>query len=267
MKNNAGIKLLTGILIVAIMITALGGMSSLYFYNKNRTPANEEIEALNNTPDNNTPINDGIYFVESVIDGDTFKVNYKGQHVSVRLIGLNSPEIATSNTSAECFGGEATAYLKNIIEGKYIGLSIDPKQDMNDRYGRLLRYAYLDDGTDIGSHIISDGYGREYTYDGEYYYQARYKQLQSEAMNNKLGLWQDNVCKDITLETAPTQATNNQTASCNIKGNISLNTGEKIYHVPGQMYYEQTQISEEYGERWFCTEEEAKASGWRKSKE
>jgi len=53
---------------------------------------------------------------------------------------------------------------------------------------------------------------------------------------------------------------------CDIKGNISFNTGEKIYHVPGQEYYDETIIRPEYGERWFCTEYEAIANGWRKSK-
>lgn len=53
---------------------------------------------------------------------------------------------------------------------------------------------------------------------------------------------------------------------CLIKGNISLRSGERIYHVPGQEYYEETIIREEYGERWFCSEEEAQAAGWRKSK-
>jgi len=52
-----------------------------------------------------------------------------------------------------------------------------------------------------------------------------------------------------------------------IKGNISYNTGEKIYHVSGQAYYEATQINTTKGERWFCTDEEAQAAGWRRSKE
>jgi len=52
---------------------------------------------------------------------------------------------------------------------------------------------------------------------------------------------------------------------CDIKGNISINTGEKIYHVPGQEYYDETIIRPEYGERWFCTEGEATANGWRKA--
>jgi hypothetical protein len=57
-----------------------------------------------------------------------------------------------------------------------------------------------------------------------------------------------------------------QIPDCNIKGNISTNTGEKIYHLPGMEYYTRTKISPENGERWFCTEAEAVANGWRKAK-
>lgn len=53
--------------------------------------------------------------------------------------------------------------------------------------------------------------------------------------------------------------------ACDIKGNVSFNTGERIYHVPGQAYYDETVINEDYGERWFCTEDEAIEAGWRKS--
>lgn len=54
-------------------------------------------------------------------------------------------------------------------------------------------------------------------------------------------------------------------ADCRIKGNISIDSGEAIYHVPGQRYYSETKIRPEYGERWFCSEEEARTAGWRKS--
>jgi hypothetical protein len=56
-------------------------------------------------------------------------------------------------------------------------------------------------------------------------------------------------------------------ASCNIKGNISIDTGERIYHMPGQKYYNRTRISPQYGEHWFCSEAEAQAAGWRRAKE
>jgi hypothetical protein len=54
-------------------------------------------------------------------------------------------------------------------------------------------------------------------------------------------------------------------SDCRIKGNISHNTGEQIYHVPGQEHYDVTRISPQHGERWFCTEQEARQAGWRKA--
>jgi hypothetical protein len=54
--------------------------------------------------------------------------------------------------------------------------------------------------------------------------------------------------------------------SCAIKGNITMTTGERIYHMPGQAHYAATRISTGSGERWFCSETEARAAGWRKSK-
>ncbi|WP_287183130.1 hypothetical protein [Mesorhizobium sp.] len=53
--------------------------------------------------------------------------------------------------------------------------------------------------------------------------------------------------------------------SCDIKGNIS-NKGVRIYHLPGQRFYNETVISPANGERMFCSEDEARAAGWRRSK-
>jgi hypothetical protein len=57
-----------------------------------------------------------------------------------------------------------------------------------------------------------------------------------------------------------------QDRGCNIKGNISMRTGERIYHVPGGEFYNATVINPAKGERWFCSEAEARAAGWRKSR-
>jgi hypothetical protein len=68
--------------------------------------------------------------------------------------------------------------------------------------------------------------------------------------------------KIYSTETINSQGT--VVVQCLIKGNISSKK-EKIYHLPGQQYYEKTIIDESKGERWFCTEEEAIEAGWRKS--
>ncbi|GAA3099884.1 hypothetical protein GCM10010520_51620 [Rhizobium viscosum] len=53
--------------------------------------------------------------------------------------------------------------------------------------------------------------------------------------------------------------------ACDVKGNVSIGSGEKIYHVRGQEYYDETVIRAQYGERWFCSEADAKAAGWRRA--
>lgn len=53
---------------------------------------------------------------------------------------------------------------------------------------------------------------------------------------------------------------------CNIKGNVSINSGGRIFHVPGQSRYQDTRIRHIYGERWFCSEGAARAAGWRKAR-
>src|SRR4029077_3291004 len=67
-----------------------------------------------------------------------------------------------------------------------------------------------------------------------------------------------NTASDIQHQSAPASSLLDADASsgCNIKGNIS-DRGERIYHVPGQQYYDRTTINESKGERWFCTEAEA----------
>lgn len=59
---------------------------------------------------------------------------------------------------------------------------------------------------------------------------------------------------------------NTPIAGCVIKGNVSVNTGERIYHMPGQRYYDETRIAPEYDEKWFCSEVEAREAGWRRSR-
>ena len=51
---------------------------------------------------------------------------------------------------------------------------------------------------------------------------------------------------------------------CRLRGNISRNG--RIYHLPGQQHYDRTDIDEDEGERWFCSEAEAQAAGWRRAK-
>jgi hypothetical protein len=64
---------------------------------------------------------------------------------------------------------------------------------------------------------------------------------------------------------SPSLITSITKPGCIIKGNISANTKRRVYHLPGMEDYESTVIDPASGERWFCTESEAIANGWRKA--
>lgn len=241
--------------------------------------------SADNTKDNKSSSNNQsatLYQVLSVTDGDTIRINYNGTSTPVRLIGVDTPETVDSRTVVQCFGQEASSYLKAKLTSKSVVIEADPTQSDRDEYDRFLRYVYLD-GEDVGLSIIKNGYGHEYTYNVPYQKQSEYKTAEKYAENNNLGLWSPSTCNGNTTQpasssasgstsssststTTPTTTTEpKSSANCVIKGNIN-NKGEKIYHVPGQQYYDKTIITPSKGERYFCTEEEAVNAGWRKSK-
>lgn len=199
--------------------------------------------------------------VTRVVDGDTIEIE-GGQ--KVRYIGINTPETVDPRKPIECFGSESSQKNKELVEGKTIRLEKDVSE--TDKYGRLLRYVYLSPeniGSDqifVNDHLIRQGFAHASSYPPDIKYQEQFASAQEEAMSKNIGLW--SVCQS----TAAIQNQNEtQAGNCQIKGNIS-SSGEKIYHMPGQRYYDKTVIDETKGERWFCTEGEAQQAGWRKSK-
>jgi len=76
--------------------------------------------------------------VVHVVDGDTLDVDLAGTVERVRLIGIDTPETVKPNTPVECFGRDASAYAKYLLDGQAVYIEDDPSQDSRDRYGRLL---------------------------------------------------------------------------------------------------------------------------------
>jgi micrococcal nuclease len=108
----------------------------------------------------------GTYSINHFIDGDTIAVNMNGHEESVRFIGVDTPETHKPNTPVECYGPEAAAHTKAAIQasGSRVRLVSDSDSTDRDRYGRLLRYVYLADGTDLDELNIEQGYGFYYPY-------------------------------------------------------------------------------------------------------
>lgn len=134
--------------------------------------------------------------VIKVVDGDTIDVLIDGKKEKIRIIGLNTPETVDPRRPVECFGKEASNFAKQTLTGQSVILEPDPSQQERDRYGRLLRYVWMQNGTvDFGKLMIESGYGHEYTYEAPYKYQQAYKAAEQAARNAKKGLWSD-VCAD-----------------------------------------------------------------------
>lgn len=118
------------------------------------------------------------YKVVRVIDGDTVELE-DGR--KVRYIGINAPE-----TNKDCFALEATLKNKELVEGKRVRMEKDRSE--TDRYGRLLRYVYVDD-LFINDELVKGGYAYAKAYRPDTKLQEKFTNSQSEAMKEKRGLW------------------------------------------------------------------------------
>ncbi len=140
-----------------------------------------------NTQENNVSENASqLYAVIDIVDGDTIKVADIG---TIRLIGLDTPETVDPRKEVQCFGVEASNKMKELLSNQQVKLEYDLTQGMTDKYGRTLAYVFRNDGLFINLEMIREGYGYEYTYATPYKYQLEFKNAQTEARTEKLGLW------------------------------------------------------------------------------
>lgn len=140
------------------------------------------------------PSKTGFYPVVRVVDGDTIVVHVDGVDEKIRLIGVNTPETVDPRKTVECFGKEASAFTKKLLENKSVRLERDSTQDNRDKYKRLLRYVFFEDGALFNRELIAEGYAYEYTYKIPYTHQTEFKSAQHDAEQNKRGLWAPDVC-------------------------------------------------------------------------
>jgi micrococcal nuclease len=135
------------------------------------------------------------YPVIKIVDGDTIDVLIENQEVRIRLLGINSPESVDPRRPVECFGKEASLYLKKLLENQVVTLVSDKNKPDQDEFGRLLRYVYRSDGLFINEAMIKNGYAYEYTYhDERYQFQNDFKNLEKSAQYSGSGLWGKDTC-------------------------------------------------------------------------
>lgn len=115
-----------------------------------------------------------------VIDGDTIEI-LGGQ--KVRYIGIDTPETGAKD---ECFAQEAEQRNRELVEGKTVRLEKDRSEV--DRYGRLLRYVFVDDQM-VNQTLVAEGYAYSKAYPPDTAYQQELEQLELEARSESMGLW------------------------------------------------------------------------------
>jgi endonuclease YncB( thermonuclease family) len=210
-----------------------------------------------------------------VIDGDTIALG----NIRLRLRGVDAPE--TDQVCLDAVGRrwtcgiDARDRLKEHIGGRELSCVGGDK----DRYGRTLAVCSAG-AEDINAWLVREGWALAYVQ-----YSRAYVADQSAARDGRKGLWvgafiapwdwrhrskQTVILGALSVPIsaqaellAPASSAGAPSPDCTIKGNVNRN-GERIYHMPGQRDYARINMADP-AKRWFCSEEEAEAAGWRRA--
>lgn len=190
----------------------------------------------------------------TVIDGDSLEIG----PTSIRLYGVDAPEGRQQCTrdGAPWACGEAAAdKLRALVAGHELHCT----QEDVDQYERIVARCNAGE-IDLGAELVRAGLALAYRR-----FSDDYVGEEAEAKAAKRGLWAGTFTPPWEWRqhprAAPPPAAMHKDG-CDIKGNINR-AGERIYHVPGSSAYDATVIDEARGERWFCSEDEARRAGWR----
>lgn len=183
-----GFKFIFGVIIIAAFV---------YFGVTYVLPRLEEKEKKDWKVDNN------YYPVTKVFDGDTFETDINGKKEKVRMLAIDTPEkwesdkltkdaerTKSDKKTIQKLGDLSFRFTAKLIEGKKVRLAADPVNDDKDKYGRLLRYVYLDDGTFVNLKIVEEGYANAYTR-FPLSKKDEFVNAEKKARDNKKGLWGD----------------------------------------------------------------------------
>lgn len=193
----------------------------------------------------------------TAVDGDT--LNMDG--IRIRLFGVDAPEFAQRCTRPDGTGWACGAEARTALEARIGNRRLRCEQRDIDSYRRSVAVCRVD-GEDLNAWLVASGWAVAYREFSEDYVAA-----EAAASARRLNIWNGSFQQPAAFrrEQDAASASERDTRNCTIKGNISSN-GDRIYHVPGGEFYEQTVISRGRGERLFCSEQEARAAGWRRSR-
>lgn len=187
-----------------------------------------------------------------IVDGDTLVVS----ETRIRLEGIDAPE-AGQTCGRRLFGRwscgtEATAALASLIEGKPVRCL----QRGHDKYGRVLATCFIG-AQDVSAWMVERGHAWAFVR-----YSTTYLREEAEARAARRGIWQGESVPAWEYRAQRWAGVEQQAPQgCAIKGNVTAHG--KIYHMPWSPWYARIRMDPDKGKRWFCTEAEAVAAGWR----
>lgn len=131
--------------------------------------------------------------VTRVVDGDTAEMEIPGftGEEDVRFIGVDTPESVAPGQPVECFGKEASAFTRSLVEGRRVRLEFGAER--RDRYGRLLAYVYVGEEF-VNAELVRRGYARTLPIAPNTGFASHFERLQQQAANSGRGLW--DACAD-----------------------------------------------------------------------
>ena len=154
------------------------------FFNRNQLPKISLIPTNTPTPTVTVvPSEKQLVKVIRVIDGDTIEIEGKQK---VRYIGINTPELHDPRRPVECFAQAAADENKRLVEDKEVHIQKDISE--TDKYGRLLRYVYVDN-IFVNEYLVRQGFAQISTFPPDVKYVSQFLEAQTEAKENNRGLW------------------------------------------------------------------------------
>jgi endonuclease YncB( thermonuclease family) len=181
------VLLLAAISLVALLAGCEGVVSGVGGDGAARAPADLATSAAERKawPD---PPKDAVRArVQRVSDGDTFIATVRGRRERIRVIGVDTPESVDPNRPDEPYGQEASDFAKHYLDGETVRLAGDAEP--RDRYGRMLAYVWLEDGTFWNALLVAEGYAQQLTIPPNVTYADLFRQLAREARQHDRGLW------------------------------------------------------------------------------
>jgi endonuclease YncB( thermonuclease family) len=178
------------VLFVLLLVVLVGGCDGLVEGVRGgggRAPADLETSAAERAGWPDPPRDAVAAKVQRVVDGDTFVATVKGRRERIRVIGVDTPESVDPNRPDEPYGEEASNFAKHYLNGATVRLAGDAEP--RDRYGRMLAYVWLRDGTFWNALLAAEGYAQQLTIPPNVTYAPLFRRLVAEARSNDRGLW------------------------------------------------------------------------------